>query len=75
MTTPVSGPISFSQINAELGRDPNSTLNMNDGDLRTLAWVGTGANRTVNSTLVMSDLRNKARTFVTVGSNQINYNY
>jgi len=53
MTLPTTGPISFSQINAELGRPANSPINMNDPAVRQLAGKPTGVIR-------MSDLRGKS---------------
>ncbi len=53
MTLPSSGPISFSQINTELGKASNATISLNDGDVRNLAGKASGA-------ISMSDLLGKS---------------
>ena len=42
MTLPASGPISFDDINVELGKPVGTTMSLNDADVRELAGVPTG---------------------------------
>ena len=39
---PISGPISFRDLNVELGRDPDSTISLNDVAVRNLAGIPYG---------------------------------
>ena len=59
MALPVSGPISKSQVNVELGRSSTAQLSMNDAEVRMLAGKKTGA-------ISMSDLHGKRRTAYTL---------
>ena len=52
MALPNSGPISFSQVNVELGNSPTATISLGDSAVRDLAGVSSGA-------ISMSDLHGK----------------
>ena len=54
ITTLPTGQISLSDVNAELGRNPTASINMDDSEVRALAGKSTGA-------VSMSDLRGKSR--------------
>lgn len=53
MPLPMSGIISFRDINIELGKDPNSPISLNDSDVRALAGKATGI-------ITFSDFRGKS---------------
>jgi hypothetical protein len=53
MTLPASGPITFADVNVELGRSSTAALDLNDSQVRTLAGVPSG-------TISMSDLLGKS---------------
>jgi hypothetical protein len=68
MTLPVSGAISFNDINVELGVAGTTQASLNQASYRTLAGVPSGA-------ISMSDFYGKANQFAfTISSNQTNAN-
>lgn len=72
MTLPVSppNPMSFSQINTELGLTSTATISLNDSAVRTLAGVGASP-----ATIAITNLSGKANQFnLTISSNQTNVN-
>lgn len=70
MTLPVSGPISLSQVNVELGLSATAPISMNDAAVRTLFGVG-GSGTAIS----MSQGYGKSNQFAfTISSNQTNAN-
>jgi len=72
MTLPVvpGNPMSFSQINTELGLSSTATISLNDAAVRTLAGVGASP-----AAISITDLSGKANQFAfTISSNQTNAN-
>ena len=72
MTLPVvpGNPMSFSQINTELGLSSTATISLNDAAVRTLAGVGASP-----ATIAISNLSGKSNTYpFTISSNQTNAN-
>jgi len=68
MTLPVSGAISFNDINVELGVAGTTQASLGQASFRTLAGVASGA-------ISMSDFYGKANQFnLTISSNQTNVN-
>ena len=72
MTLPVvpGNPMSFSQINTELGLSSTATISLNDAAVRTLAGVGASP-----ATISITDLSGKSNSFAfTISSNTTNAN-
>ena len=72
MTLPVvpGSPMSFSQINTELGLTSTALISLNDAAVRTLAGVGASP-----ATIAITNLSGKANQFtLTVSANQTNAN-
>lgn len=68
MTLPASGPITFSEVNVELGLSSTAQISLNDAAVRALFGVPSGA-------ISMSDGYGKANQFAfTISSNQTNAN-
>ena len=76
MTLPSSGTISFSQINAELGRAYNASYSLNENNIRKLASVGfTGVQTNNNTRIPFSSLRGHAWNVVTISTAVTNYTF
>jgi hypothetical protein len=76
MTLPSSGPISFSQINVELGRAYNASYSLNENNIRKLASVGfTGVQTNTNTVIPFSSLKGHAWNVVTINSPVTNYTF
>lgn len=68
MTLPLSGAISLSDVNIELGKSATATISLNDADVRALFGVPSGS-------ISMSDGYGKSSTFfATISSSQSNLN-
>jgi hypothetical protein len=68
MTLPVSGPISLSAVNTELGLASTTLISLNQASVRTLAGVSSGA-------ISLNNLYGKSNVFAfTISTNQTNAN-
>jgi len=68
MTLPVSGPISLSAVNTELGLSATATISLNQASVRGLAGVPSGA-------ISLNNLYGKSNVFAfTISTNQTNAN-
>lgn len=70
MTLPASGPISFSDVNVELGQSSTAQISMNDAAVRALFGVASGA-------ISMADGLGKSNTFrytITASADGLNIN-
>lgn len=76
MTIPSSGPISFSQINAELRRGTTASYSLNESKVRILASVGfTGVQTNNNTRIPFSSLRGHTWAETTITGDTLNYVY
>lgn len=64
MTLPSSGPISFRDINIELGLSPTASRSLNDSDYRTLASVASG-------TIDLQDFYGKSSALITISDTTV----
>lgn len=68
MVLPLTGPLSLSQVNTELGRGAGTTISLGEAEVRALAGVGSGP-------ISKASLRGKSAQFVhTIAAHQLHLN-
>lgn len=68
MVLPLTGPLSLSQVNIELGRGAGTTISLGEAEVRALAGVGSGP-------ISKASLRGKSAQFVhTIAAHQLHLN-